>query len=123
MEKIEQRPEETDAEYVTRLMEAAVELKGEDYVYDQKDPGGMCYYIRDGQPSCIVGHVLVMAGVEPERIGLKEYLGAWRAVPELTDWDPDIVKALSDAQAAQDHGAPWGEALERYKRFLGVPVT
>lgn len=129
-----QRENENTRQYVTRLMEEAVALKGEDYVYEQRKPddfGETCDYIRDGQPSCIVGHVLVAAGVRPEVLSNHEGEGAYSAINTLAhcggqegliEWaaDNDLRSALNDAQGAQDAGRTWGEALGAYKSMLGV---
>jgi hypothetical protein len=123
--------------YVTDLMEGAVALKGEDYVYPKRAESedeigwGGCDYVRDGQPSCIVGHVLVAAGVPVEQLAAHEGNSAWTVVPALKpEWggvDDDshyypesspIARALDKAQSLQDAGSTWGEALEAFKEEL-----
>jgi hypothetical protein len=111
--------------YVTDLIEGAVALKGEDYVYPRRETSedeigwGGCDYIRDGQPSCIVGHVLVAAGVDPTALSLEEGQSAWTVTARLLpEWGTDIQRALDSAQSAQDQGMTWGEALEAFKEEL-----
>lgn len=111
---------ESAREYVTRLMETAVNMKGPDYVYRVPDDRGACVYINDGQPSCLVGHVLVAAGVPVERLEVWEDTAAREVVGHLgpDDWDYDLGEALNRAQETQDSGAPWGEALAAFKEAL-----
>lgn len=120
-----QQENETTEQYVLRLMEEAVALKGSDYVYghipaDEDDQAGSCRYIVDGQPSCIVGHVLVAAGVEPAEVTRHEGGAAFSIVPHLTGWPQEVVDALDSAQKAQDGGLSWGEALGSFRRGLGI---
>lgn len=97
-------------------MEAVVAEAGEDFVYtDQAHPD--CRYLKDGEPSCIVAHVVAV--ISPD------------AVPELADFeflnpldidlwtirfDPQAAHFLYEAQIVQDMpGKTWGEALAAAK--------
>jgi hypothetical protein len=131
-----QQENETIQQYVTRLMEEAVALKGEDYVYEQptSNPDDIlsptCYYVWDNQPSCIVGHVLYAAGVPlddlHEHEGNAALMVAAALIPEWNDGKDDssrvgptrLVRALDKAQSAQDSGSTWGEALRAFKEEL-----
>jgi hypothetical protein len=111
--------------FVTDLIEGAVALKGEDYVYPIAVDGestewGGCDYVRDGQPSCIVGHVLVAAGVPPEQLSRHEGTSASNVVRSLKpEWGEEVGVALDSAQELQDSGSTWSEALKAFKMRLG----
>lgn len=115
-----QRENESTKEYVTRLMEEAVAERGSDYQYDTLSG---CDYVRDGEPSCIVGCVLAAAGVPLDKLHQYEGTSASMVVDAVAphEWaDPDIRSALELAQESQDSGRPWGEALEDFKtRVIG----
>lgn len=119
-----QRENESTREYVTRLMEEAVALKGEDYVYEmpRNKEGDVigCSYIHNDQPSCIVGHVLVAAGVDPDQLHQHEGVAAENLTIRVQLWDTDYTmsRALNAAQEAQDSGETWGEALRVFKEEL-----
>lgn len=110
---------ESVREYVTRLMEEAVALKGEDFVYRTPEDEDCCYIDpSDGSPSCIVGHVLVAAGVTAE---IPEGHSASSVIPRLmNEWADDrrLLTALDHAQSRQDSGTPWGDALRVFKETL-----
>lgn len=120
MTNITQQENESNEQYVLRLMEAMVNKMGEEYVYDAEDG---CHYVREGQPSCIVGHVLAEAGVPLDMIQQHEGRSALVMVPDLTSWGDKhapIILALDEAQHAQDHGNTWGDVLEVFRRNLGL---
>lgn len=111
--------EELTPEIVTPVIEKLVEEFGENYIYKQEEREAHeivnCRYRENGNPSCIVGHVLDRAGVEYN-----------------PDWDyddlaasglplPDSVRgALTLAQEVQDGGMTWGTALNAYKKELNA---
>lgn len=126
-----QHENETTEQYVLRLMEEAVALKGADYVYEHQptnDPDALapttCYYVWDNQPSCIVGHVLHAAGIPLEELARHEGGSAHIVVAAVAphDWDGLVGNALNSAQAMQDAGGTWGEALETFKSELPEPT-
>ena len=114
---------------VIKAMQEVVDEQGEDYEYESI--GGACYYgDRDGNPSCIVGHVIHK--LDPEAFdhvvkierewdscaakgltrvadgaGLSE---SNRYLPE-DFWDANTAFVLQAAQGAQDLGSPWGSVL------------
>lgn len=99
----------TVGEFLHTLRQVVAE-KGANYVYpeSEKAPGGICRYRYDGQPSCIIGHVLDTLGiiVPPlyESISAADLLSNFGA-SEQVQW-----VALM-AQHAQDNALSWGEAL------------
>jgi hypothetical protein len=120
-----------------RLLVEAIELKGADYVYPKNydGMGATCLYqnydlIREGDdggtryerptgPSCIVGHVLIAKGVDPIELAAREGDSALD-VAQLEFVDPVVLDALDAAQAAQDGGQTWGEALARFDDHIAL---
>lgn len=92
-----------------------------DYVYDSPSGDAQCVYgDADGNPSCLVGHVI--AKLDPE--GFKELIGFANELAFVsTDWfdrpPEDVASALLQAQITQDSGRPWAEALFQYESTLG----
>jgi hypothetical protein len=110
-------------EETLEMLKDAVDLQGEDYVYSTGGPS--CYYAMDGQPSCIVGHVLVEVGVPVEQLtprfygGAGEYSGgiAEQVLGKLeragvVEFTRKAKNLLAVAQYHQDVEIPWGECLE-----------
>jgi len=127
---------------VTATLERVVAEYGEDYVYPKA--GATCSYSEQGEPSCIVGHVIAALNPEAfEKIAELEdatgvsgsatsvVLGNW----EHTDWssavdededlnavtlteDGRLASALNEAQRQQDAGATWGIALSAFYTAL-----
>lgn len=131
-------------EDVTEALLQVIAEKGPNYVYPHA--GGICSYSEDGQPSCIVGHV--MAALDPEGfekvVRIEEATGlsgdardVLQGRWEKTDWGTDdvlydvgshtftedeaLIRALSLTQSAQDVGHTWGEAYVRYEEVLALP--
>lgn len=119
------------AEKAIELLERAVEAKGANYV----DPGATstgCTYADDqGQPRCIVGHVLSYLSVDLRPVEVEgaysHYTNLWGedfSAGELHLGDEgkaplgDVVftikaaRVLEAAQARQDHGHTWSDALK-----------
>jgi hypothetical protein len=123
-------------EKAIELLEHAVQLKGEDYV-DENKPGGQCQYFTNGKPSCIIGHVLADLGVEPG-FDNQEFPDLVDAEDKIESYEPEYdtedyynnfttakftnkkdliftseaVRILRTAQEIQDEGGNWGSALE-----------
>jgi hypothetical protein len=106
-------------EDVLRVMTEVVEEYGHDHVY-QKQPGprgpkDLCVYIKDGKPSCLIGHVLVRLGVDvgfltdrnSSQINGHGFTSSGSNLP----WTAEAAQVMQAAQHIQDMGAPWGEAL------------
>lgn len=109
---------------VVEALDRAVAAKGVDYVYKNVEADGhsgpTCVYaLKDGSPSCIVGHVLAdIAPDEFKRIAKWEReAGDTGIVTYLEDvatalFAPDQAEALTRAQTAQDDGNHWGFARD-----------
>ncbi len=122
---------EIDGPKALELLAEAVEAKGEDYVYPRGDFDG-CSYVRDDQPSCLVGHALFRAGLGVDvlrALDVGDYGDSDSAIGEVCKVSADLFgfavtdaaeRALRVAQASQDCGVPWGEALEAAKKAAGV---
>lgn len=70
------------------------------------------YLTRSGKPSCIVGNVLVAAGVEipfgpRSKFNTEGIDSIYEEFPNLLT--PGALKVLEHAQAMQDRGTSWGE--------------
>lgn len=103
------------------LLKAVVDERGGGYVYDTEEHDGCRYADDDGQPACLIGHVLSHLGVldaiearhQAETIGaapVKDVVysaAAGRGI-RITDFAFDVWAA---AQDVQDKGEPWGDAL------------
>lgn len=119
-------PEMIDARRALELLCDVVD-GNEDFVYHEDPRVGMCMYVLDDQPSCLVGHALVragwtvkqVAGLDPVREGYT-YTGGVSA-RELSGTFPeyftvDACLVLATAQSAQDTQNSWGDALEFARR-------
>lgn len=96
-----------------------VARKGEDYVYDgARTANNGCVYHHDGQPQCIVGHVL--AELLPEEwlnlATVRVNSGAWYLKCRDSAVTESAARVLSMAQDVQDDGLTWGEAFRRAKK-------
>lgn len=115
---------------VTAAIEAVVAEKGEAYTYPNAE--SCVYGYADGTPGCIVGHVV--ARLDPDKFARVVQVeqgvprNSWpvstlstetihRAVVVVTFddlFDQVTLNALAEAQAIQDRGRPWGQALVAY---------
>lgn len=107
-------------------MGRAVELLKEvaeerpDFVYAPPNDQGACVYVHEGEPSCIVGHVLVRMGVPTEHLdfdvpdNIPTAIGLLSRLEEtgLVDVNSDDAWVLERAQREQDSGVPWGKAVK-----------
>ena len=108
-----------------------------DYVYEEVS----CAYVKDGKPSCLVGHALWNTGVIGPDSNLdapisKGLYGKTRAnYANFADLAPFLdlqletceITWLGDVQDAQDDGTPWDSSvrnadwrLEQVKRLENV---
>lgn len=97
-------------------------VKGrEDYVYPWWEAGGSraCKYVRDGAPSCLVGHALHALGIPLDTLTVLDSYqnGSGVAAGTLPQHLPsgtltvEAAGVFGAAQTAQDTGESWGEAL------------
>lgn len=99
----------TTGEFLHTLRQVVAE-KGADYVYPESErlESGACRYWHNGQPSCIIGHALDVLGlvVPPPLEG--------SSAPYVLDEfgaPVQVGRVAGYAQATQDLGGSWGEAL------------
>lgn len=108
-----------------QLQEKVREIAAErpDYVYKGKGGGvgkpGRCVYVRDGQPSCLIGHALwglglIDATLEQRGSGQGFNTGDIHSLADTLklDIDSDSLDWLSHAQYRQDVGNTWGDAVQ-----------
>lgn len=85
--------------------------KGFDYVYDAIE--GCQNFLRDGTPSCIVGHVYDALGFTRPEISEGTVFASIESVEGAgVVVEPAAKIAFRVAQSRQDGGATWGEAFE-----------
>lgn len=128
-----------DRDEAIKLLKAAVERKGEDFIYNPGGNAGCSYSaetnrssrVDDGplydendkpNPGCLVGHVLYDLGVNLKSVhsgSLYSIIGHYenqKNNPLLADpniqFTPAAVAAMGAAQTSQDNGTTWGRALE-----------
>lgn len=118
--------ERIDARRALELLTDIVDKAGDGYVYEKRDmtdirgemdyPEGSpvgCRYVEGENPSCLVGHVLVRAGVPVDRLQSLDVSGA--SASNLKDYGLDVTpeasRILVAAQRHQDRGETWGIAL------------
>lgn len=121
-----------DTEEVLHVAEQIVNEFGHDYVYIEPDDG-ICRYVYEGKPSCLVGHILVRLGARinvirvPEDASLDaggEGLGVIVLLEKLTPtWSTlgftlttQAVDVLAAIQNTQDTRRTWGQALNDGRR-------
>lgn len=112
--KLENRHKITKAE-ATALLRAAVAERGEDHVYppERLAEDGVCMYVIDDEPACIMGMALSMIdGVTLEALQIWEGEGVDRIIESLfPQTSGEVRSAMRAVQASQDAGATWGDAV------------
>lgn len=102
---------ELEYDETVALLDRAVAEMGEDHTAGDQ-------YFKDGQPHCIVGHVLAYKGLD---INSSEYGGEFpfegAAVDEIRmlHCDDKSMELLTRVQDFQDEGWYWGNAVEDAK--------
>lgn len=88
---------------------------GEDFVYlpeHREHTSGTCWYVKDGQPDCLIAKFLFKRGWTIEELRTCENTSVYSASANypgrLTNHEVEI---LSVAQNAQDKGKTWGKCL------------
>ena len=126
----------SDVDTVISLLERAVSERGADFNYGEwvgielspDSAGEGCQYVHyvdsDGEveeepttrskavPGCIAGFALHLHGVKLSDLRELEGNQAHDAARNVTYLSDDARQVLQSAQAAQDQGKSWGEALE-----------
>lgn len=106
------------------VLAAIVDEFGEDYRYVNPDgvaaaSGVECMYVHGDKPGCIAGHALHRLGVpldamkriESETVCWTNMEAIGIRITDLEENYEDETNPLYAAQAAQDRGETWGEAL------------
>lgn len=112
------------------ILDELVEEFGSDYVYNN-GLRGQCDYVRDGKPSCIVGHVLAKVGVPIERLEVADTAlsgGGMTAATllrrlaeeEVLTCDVPTGTLLSEAQYNQDARETWADSVKAAKRYVRI---
>ncbi len=105
---------------------ALVEEFGEDFVYS-KGEDGLCRYVRNGQPDCIVGKFLAAQGVPVERLAESDGTRFGTVADQLLgQLEGESVITVSDGARAtleavqhyQDSGFNWGYSVENALDWL-----
>lgn len=127
--------ENFNRENVLKALADIVDEYGTDFRY--RDPGTArnCMYSENGEPSCLVGHVLarVAPGTFKQIAEWEDECGESCSVLDLGDNDVAgvplnadseretllLIDALYYAQCAQDIGNTWGEAENAARAVLG----
>lgn len=110
-----------DSATAATALKAAVDKRGEDYVYEVIPDEG-CRYVRGGEPSCLIGQVLFDLGVPLERLveadrarlGTGELAGNLVGLLEeegVIQAEAGIAYAFRRVQLCQDASQTWGTAL------------
>lgn len=107
---------EKDREFIDAIRAVVAEF-GPNYVY-MVGLGGSCEYVRDRQPSCLIGRVLHRMGVDLEFLYYREGNGASDVMRDVGGFSTVVLCAADDAQGAQDSAYTWGEALSRFESRL-----
>jgi hypothetical protein len=114
-----------DEKLALELLRKAVEAQGEDHVDPNAADGRACQYVdNQGAPSCIVGHVMVLAGLSSSE--LTEEGDVWDLCQNLDHSERayvtrDAIYVLSAAQELQDNRGSWGEALKAAEAGAKIP--
>lgn len=106
-------------EETLRALNEAVRDKGYNHVYQRPD-GGYCYNVWEGEPHCIVGHVLVRLGVpvewfEKDNRNIDDVGDVCKNLflQGLFEFEEEARDLLGDAQVFQDSGDTWGVSVTR----------
>lgn len=117
-----------DEHEAIRLLKEVKDSVGKSFTYTP--PAGLddvypdlkvCKYQHDGEPSCMIGHALHLAGWSVEELSLLDTeddiqpaITLWDSYPEL--FTENAAYIFAAAQVPQDRGKTWHEA---YKQAYG----
>ena len=123
-------PEIKTCDEAVELLSQVVEEYGRDHVYVSPRGGPYCFYVHDGQPSCLIGHVLMRAGFALDLIAELDHsfempnATAFSLVADLIHQrsgfegvTEHVCGVLGQAQTLQDLGYTWGKILDEVKRW------
>jgi len=122
-------PYQVTDEMFIDAMHKAVALRGEDYIYPREHDNnsvrlgyrslsGACMYRNrlTDEPSCLIG--LALSLIDPALCPDASLVGGASGViqmnPRTASISDRVAFAADYAQMAQDNGATWGHALERF---------
>lgn len=124
-----------DLETAIKLSDEAIAKMGESFVYEDENgntpsfhSGVACQYIHDKEgdktPGCIVGHVMVAFGIDPDDIIPHENDSSNNLLEQLGEigiltYDNTAKSYLRSLQSNQDEGKTWGEARKYARERLG----
>lgn len=117
---------ELTTDSVISVLDELVQEAGEDFVYR-----GVCKYVKNDEPSCLVGKVLAKAGVPLERLEAADraewgggqsadvLLNNLRAEGVVNFEGDDVAVLLQAAQSRQDNRNTWAKAVSLAKAKVG----
>ncbi len=84
--------------------------------------GNFCVYVKDGDPSCLIGQALWKLGLIDAALEADDFnaVGAddlLRSLPIGDSLDPNEIEWLTRVQEMQDAEKPWSEAVEWADNF------
>lgn len=102
-----------------------------DYTLPSGTSGNGCHYVRDGEPSCLIGRLVIEMGATIEWLSGFEGTDARTILGHPNDWDnreyvfSDAFRVsrfsamtLNQIQASQDNQDTWSYAVDRYRGEL-----
>ena len=105
-------------ERAKQLAAEVVADMGAEYVYEPPVAGGFCVYDHEGQPSCLVGHIIHRHSMEMYDDVVRDHSTNDVAGLPLSWFDGGARAFLGRAQHEQDNSAPWGQAVETALDYL-----
>lgn len=110
-------------EEAVKLLTAAVEERGSDFVYEKPDGESTCLYVHQDpttgnvSPGCMVGLALNRAGIPLNVMqgDLSSAKGLLLALKRsgYVNYTSAASNIFSEVQHRQDTGIPWGDALDQ----------
>lgn len=109
------------SEIGSQIIDAVRIIAARNPLFVYHDNGGFCEYVRDGQPSCLIGRALwelglidaTMEDIPQNCSGAKELLTDQLAL----QLDLDELHWLDLVQGCQDAKDPWSEAVSKADNF------
>ncbi len=110
-------------ESMLAALRAAVEERGENYVYPQRGEQDNCFYVWEDKPDCIAGTALHSLGMSLDSLRLNEGIAvdgiAIRINGEVASMTEKASFLVRRVQQFQDKGRSWGEALAEGLDYIG----